>query len=161
MSAGFKADSICRHIAARDSHRPGHRCTAAVRDSPPAASNQASNSQGSNVIHFCYRKFKQNHRQQLSSTPDPMVDSRDFVCSPSRGSEGRIVRARLVSSRNYVSSPSRATSGQPVTTSLAIALGTEVSHEAVIKLVRTHLAPLEQFGWSRLKRRQEHHWRCP
>lgn len=36
--------------------------------------------------------------------------------------------------------------GQPVTTSLAIAEGTEVSHEAVIKLVRTHLASLESFG---------------
>lgn len=40
----------------------------------------------------------------------------------------------------------RGASGQPVTTTLAIAAGTEVTHEAVIKLVRTHLAPLQQFG---------------
>ena len=36
--------------------------------------------------------------------------------------------------------------GQPVTTTLAIAQGTEVSHEAVIKLVRAHYESLNQFG---------------
>lgn len=36
--------------------------------------------------------------------------------------------------------------GEPVTTSLAIAEGTTNTHEAVIKLVRTYTADLEQFG---------------
>lgn len=41
--------------------------------------------------------------------------------------------------------------GQPVTTSLAIAEGTNVSHEAVIKLVRTHSTVLESFGLLRFE----------
>jgi phage regulator Rha-like protein len=36
--------------------------------------------------------------------------------------------------------------GEPVTTSLAIAEGTTNTHEAVIKLVRSYTADLEQFG---------------
>lgn len=36
--------------------------------------------------------------------------------------------------------------GQAVTTSLAIAQGTEVEHKAVIQLVRNYLADLEEFG---------------
>lgn len=36
--------------------------------------------------------------------------------------------------------------GQPVTTTLAIAKGTELDHASVIKLVRTYLADLEEFG---------------
>lgn len=36
--------------------------------------------------------------------------------------------------------------GQPVTTSLAIAEGAELDHASVIKLVRTYLADLEEFG---------------
>lgn len=36
--------------------------------------------------------------------------------------------------------------GQPVTTSLAIANGTEAQHEAVIKLVRKYQSDLERFG---------------
>lgn len=41
--------------------------------------------------------------------------------------------------------------GQPVTTTLAIAEGTELDHATVIKLVRTYLADLEEFGGSDLK----------
>lgn len=41
--------------------------------------------------------------------------------------------------------------GRPVTTSLAIALGTKVTHEAVIKLVRTHSAALGKFGLVRFE----------
>ena len=37
-------------------------------------------------------------------------------------------------------------SGMPVTTTLAIADGTENDHASVIKLVRTYLADLEEFG---------------
>lgn len=48
-------------------------------------------------------------------------------------------------------------SGQPVTTSLAIAQGTEVTHEAVIKLVRTHSASLQQFGEVRFEIRLNPH----
>lgn len=36
--------------------------------------------------------------------------------------------------------------GHLVTTPLLISAGMEVTHEAVIKLVRTHLASLQQFG---------------
>ena len=36
--------------------------------------------------------------------------------------------------------------GEAVTTTLAIAEGTEIDHASVIKLVRTYLADLEEFG---------------
>lgn len=38
------------------------------------------------------------------------------------------------------------TNGQPVTTTMAIAEGTKVEHKAVIQLVRTYKADLEEFG---------------
>ncbi len=41
--------------------------------------------------------------------------------------------------------------GQPVTTTLAIATGTGTTHEAVIKLVRTYSADLEEFGLVRFE----------
>ena len=40
----------------------------------------------------------------------------------------------------------RGADGQPATTTLAIAAGTEVQHEAVIKLVRKHMPALSEFG---------------
>jgi hypothetical protein len=41
--------------------------------------------------------------------------------------------------------------GVPVTTTLAIAEGTQVAHASVIKLVRKYLADLEDFGLVRFQ----------